>query len=165
MEGIIKQEFLLATTLATDATEDEVNDICDNFTDKLGHKDRQHKLSVVLPPTRSRSPVTVQEWVAALPDHAEEEEEKDDIGDDKEETEDHESVKNEADNEPETDTLHLGAEAGYIQPQNVAKLLLASRYGTKHTNSGSTSDKRGQFQHSDTAASLRSNLSALSTAR
>ena len=42
-----------------------------SVTKEIREKDRQHKLSVVLPSGRSRSPVTVQEWVAALPDHAE----------------------------------------------------------------------------------------------
>ena len=61
----------------------------------------QHKLSVVIPSQhkRARSPVTVQEWVAALPDHNEEEEGEDDS------------------------QLVLGAEAGY-ESSNMAKLLL-----------------------------------------
>ena len=67
-------------------------------------KDRQHKLSVVLPPARSRSPVTVQEWVAALPDHAEDEHE---IYFNKEEKD---SESEESEDERERDMFTLGAE-------------------------------------------------------
>jgi len=162
MNDVKKQVFNLSTDIVTDNLDDEVNDISDTVTKERGCADRQHKLSVVLPPTRSRSPVTVQEWVAALPDHAEEDEDKHEVSDDNEETDECETGSTE--DEHETDNLSLGAEAGYIQPQNAAKLLLAGRYKTKNaTGQASTSDKRGQFQHSDTAASLRSNLSVLSS--
>ena len=156
MEDLIKsskQRFILATDIANDNLDVEVTDICDQLDTDIGSRDRQHKLSVVLPQTRSRSPVTVQEWVAALPDQAEEKEEKEQI-----------DKFNENDGY-ETDTLSLGAEAGYIQPQNAAKLLLANKYKTNQPPSGAISDKRRQFQHSDTAASLKSNLSVLSTSR
>lgn len=104
----------------------------------------QHKLSVVIPSQhkRARSPVTVQEWVAALPDHNEEEEER---GEEEEGEDDSQLV--------------LGAEAGY-ESSNMAKLLL-------QRNKSSRCPAR-QLQHADTASSLRShasNLSHLSVSR
>ena len=156
MEDIRKRnkQDLLATDIGTDNLDDEVTHIYDKL-EEFDHEENNGKdrLSVGSPANISRSPVTVQEWVAALPDQAEEKEEKEQI-----------DKFNENDGY-ETDTLSLGAEAGYIQPQNAAKLLLANKYKTNQPPSGAISDKRRQFQHSDTAASLKSNLSVLSTSR
>ena len=110
-----------------------------------GEERSAHKLSVVIPTKhkRARSPVTVQEWVAALPDHNEEEE---DRGEEEEGEDDSQLV--------------LGAEAGY-ETSNMAKLLL-------QRNKGGSRVQGRQLQHTDTASSLRSqssNLSHLSVSR
>ena len=97
MEDLGRQKFVLAESIVDDDLDDEVNDVCETLPPETMRRDRQHKLSVVLPPARSRSPVTVQEWVAALPDHAEEDREKD-------------STSDESEDEEETDTFTLGAE-------------------------------------------------------
>ena len=115
MEDLIKsskQRFILATDIANDNLDVEVTDICDQLDTDIGSRDRQHKLSVVLPQTRSRSPVTVQEWVAALPDHAEEEDEKDESETENGGNDEYESE--ESEDEQETDTLILGAEGAII---------------------------------------------------
>ena len=110
-----------------------------------GEERSAHKLSVVIPTKhkRARSPVTVQEWVAALPDHNEEEEDRGEV------------------EEGEDDSqLVLGAEAGY-ETSNMAKLLL-------QRNKGGSRVQGRQLQHTDTASSLRSqasNLSHLSVSR
>ena len=93
MEDPGRQKFVLAESIV----DDEVNDVCEYLPPETRRRDRQHKLSVVLPPARSRSPVTVQEWVAALPDHAEEDREND-------------STSDESEDAQENDTLTLGAE-------------------------------------------------------
>eukprot|EP00090_Calanus_glacialis_P041297 TRINITY_DN7270_c0_g1_i2.p1 TRINITY_DN7270_c0_g1~~TRINITY_DN7270_c0_g1_i2.p1 ORF type:complete len:377 (-),score=100.73 TRINITY_DN7270_c0_g1_i2:249-1379(-) len=136
-------EFLISTDALSDNP--EVNDLHQENIDT----DKQHKLNVLLPPTRSRSPVTVQEWVASLPDPADEEDE---------------YSSEESDDQEDGDTFTLGAEAGFIQPQNASKPHPAYENKVKLTNSltGTNSDKRRLFQHSDTAASFRSNFSTLS---
>ena len=105
-----------------------------------GEERSAHKLSVVIPTKhkRARSPVTVQEWVAALPDHNEEEEDRGEV------------------EEGEDDSqLVLGAEAGY-ETSNVAKLLMQ-----RNNKAGARSLPR-QLQHTDTATSFRSHSSHLS---
>ena len=104
-----------------------------------GEERSSHKLSVVMPSNhkRARSPVTVQEWVAALPDHNEEEE---DRGEEEEGEDDSQLV--------------LGAEAGY-ESSNMAKLLL-------QRNKSNNRVQPRQLQHTDTATSLRSHASSLS---
>ena len=79
---------------------------------EIREKDRQHKLSVVLPSGRSRSPVTVQEWVAALPDHAEDGFEKNmhDIKIDSGDETDSLSAEDSDNEEEKEDTFTLGAE-------------------------------------------------------
>ena len=110
---------------------------------------------------RARSPVTVQEWVAALPD-----------------TDSNDNDANEDDNSNDNDDndLALGAEAGFTPPHqtlhhpsnNVAKLLLQRNNSHHHR----TVEKHQQhqhpvrtLQHTDTAASFKSNISHLSTSR
>ena len=87
-------EFLISTDADSDNL--EVNDLDQENIDS----DKQHKLNVLLPPTRSRSPVTVQEWVASLPDPADEEDE---------------YSSEESDEDEDGDTFTLGAE-GNIDP-------------------------------------------------
>ena len=82
MENRTRKKFVLAKEEPDKSLDDEVNDLDGNVAKETIRKDRQHKLSVVLPPVRSRSPVTVQECLAALPDHAEETDEKDDTEND-----------------------------------------------------------------------------------
>ena len=102
---------------------------------------------------RARSPVTVQEWVAALPDNGNDVDNKDD------------DVDEAVEDVGETD-LVLGAEAGYaggnLITSNVAKMLLQ-----RHTAAVPGQPRHLQhsrpLQHSDTAASFRSNLSHLSS--
>ena len=112
MENRTRKEFVLATEKPDESLDDEVNDLVEKETMR---KDRQHKLSVVLPPVRSRSPVTVQEWVAALPDHTEEENEKDDTENDNSDKEDSQSE--ESEDEQERDTFTLGAEGNISKSQ------------------------------------------------
>ena len=83
----------VAFLISTDAVSDnlEVNDL---HQENIG-SDKQHKLNVLLPPIRSRSPLTVQEWVASLPDPAEEEDE---------------YSSEESDDQEDGDTFTLGAE-------------------------------------------------------
>ena len=98
---------------------------------------------------RARSPVTVQEWIAALPDT--------DTTEDTEETERGLSLVRRQNTESslaEESDLVLGAEAGYSSGGQVAKLMLQRNNGPKRT-----------LQHSDTAASFRSNISHLSSSR
>ena len=109
----------------------------------------RHKLSVVMPSqhTRARSPVTVQEWVAALPDNNQE---------DRAEEEEGEQVVEEVEGQGLDDSqLVLGAEAGY-ETSNVAKLLMQ-----RNNKTGARSLPR-QLQHTDTATSFRSHSSHLS---
>ena len=65
-------------------------------------------LAVLCTDTRSKSPVTVQEWVAALPDHAEEEHEKYFNKEGKE------SDSEESEDEQESDMFSLGAEGNEL---------------------------------------------------
>ena len=119
----------------------------------------RHSLSVavVSQHTRARSPVTVQEWVAALPDtnnqhtgdqEEDDEEEKDEDQEDEDQEEDEQGL--------DDGQLVLGAEAGY-ETNNVAKLLMQRN----NNKSGARSLPR-QLQHTDTAASFRSHSSHLS---
>lgn len=112
----------------------------------------RHKLSVVVPSqhTRARSPVTVQEWVAALPDHNQ------DHRGDEEEKEQEEQEAQEEEQGLDDSHLVLGAEAGY-ETSNVAKLLMQRN----NTKTGARCLPR-QLQHSDTATSFRSHSSHLS---
>ena len=57
----------------------------------------KNKLDVLLPPARSRSPVTVQDWIASLPDKIRDEEGE-------------ESSSESSDDDEVRDTLILGAE-------------------------------------------------------
>ena len=113
----------------------------------------RQKLSLVVPsqPSRARSPVTVQEWVASLPDnnldHRGHEEEKE-----LEELEEEEQEEQGLDDSQ----LALGAEAGY-ETTNVAKLLMQRN----NTKTGARCPPR-QLQHTDTATSFRSHSSHLS---
>jgi len=92
-------------------------------------------LRVVFPQTRSKSPVTVQEWVAALPDGSQDREEEE-----RDHTED--CI------EEETDNLTLGAEAGGFAESR--KLFVC----------GNGRNKRGAvLHHTDTMASVQSDLS------
>ena len=117
MENRTRKEFVLATEKADESLDDEVNDLVDNFAKETMRKDRQHKLSVVLPPVRSRSPVTVQEWVAALPDYAEEENEKDY---DENDTNDEEvNQSEESEDQEESDTFTLGTEGNITKSQSI----------------------------------------------
>ena len=106
----------------------------------------RQKLSVVIPSQnkRARSPVTVQEWVAALPDHNEEEEERED------------EDKEDLDHGLEESQLVLGAEAGY-ETNNMAKLLLQ-----RNNTRGMGVRLPRQLHHSDTSTSFRSHVSNLS---
>ena len=110
----------------------------------------RHKLSVVVPSqhSRARSPVTVQEWVAALPDNNQETR-----GDEEEKEEEQEGEEEQGLDDSQ---LVLGAEAGY-ETSNVAKLLLQRN----NTKTGARCLPR-QLQHSDTATSFRSHSSHLS---
>lgn len=143
-------------------------------SNRTKHQINSHKLSVVKPKAqvrkvkkkdflkfprqvikRARSPVTVQEWVAALPDADTE------TPEDTEEERGLSLVRRqntEASLADEAD-LVLGAEAGYTSASGgqVAKLML-------QRNNGRPAAKR-TLQHSDTAASFRSNISHLSTSR
>ena len=113
----------------------------------------RQKLSLVVPsqPSRARSPVTVQEWVASLPDNnldhrgGEEEKELEEL----EEAEEEEQGLDDS-------QLALGAEAGY-ETTNVAKLLMQRN----NTKTGARCPPR-QLQHTDTATSFRSHSSHLS---
>ena len=92
---------------------------------------------------RARSPVTVTEWVAALPDT--------EPADNDTANDDDDIIDNDADND-----MVLGAEAGMATHGNtVAKLLL------QRNNSNHHSPRK--LQHSDTASSLRSTMSHLSS--
>ena len=113
----------------------------------------RNKLSVVIPSQnkRARSPVTVQEWVAALPDHTEQEEDRE------EEENREEEEKEDLDQGLDDSQLMLGAEAGY-ETSNMAKLLL-------QRNNNNSSNRRSmprQLQHADTSTSFRSHVSNLS---
>ena len=116
----------------------------------------RQKLSLVVPsqPSRARSPVTVQEWVASLPDnnldHRVDEEEKE-----LEELEELEEAEEEEQGLDDSQ-LALGAEAGY-ETTNVAKLLMQRN----NTKTGARCPPR-QLQHTDTATSFRSHSSHLS---
>ena len=114
----------------------------------VGREERtsRQKLSVVIPTQnkRARSPVTVQEWVAALPDHNEEEEEREDEN------------KEDLDHGLEESQLVLGAEAGY-ETNNMAKLLLQ-----RNNTRGMGVRLPRQLHHSDTSTSFRSHVSNLS---
>ena len=113
-------------------------------------KPGRQKLSVVMPSqhTRARSPVTVQEWVAALPDNNQ--------GDRAEEEQEEEQEEQEEQEQGLDDSqLVLGAEAGY-ETSNVAKLLMQ-----RNNKAGARSLPR-QLQHTDTATSFRSHSSHLS---
>jgi len=94
---------------------------------------------------RSRSPVSVHEWVAALPDISKD-------------TEAEYSRPEERDNDiAEDDNLTLGAEAGgYCTPgvKNAGQLIF-----NKNNKSGRA---RGTLQHSDTSNSLKSDVSVSS---
>ena len=113
----------------------------------------RHKLSVAVPSqhSRARSPVTVQEWVAALPDnnqqHQGEEDEKEE-----------EKEEQEVEEEEGLDDSHLvlGAEAGY-ETSNVAKLKMQ-----RNNNKTGARCLPRQLQHTDTATSFRSHSSHLS---
>ena len=117
----------------------------------------RQKVSLAVPSqhSRARSPVTVQEWVAALPDNNQQQQ-----GDEKEEEEQVEQEVEEEEEEEEgldDSQLMLGAEAGY-ETSNVAKLLM-------QRNNDKTGGARGlprQLQHTDTATSFRSHSSHLS---
>jgi len=97
---------------------------------------------------RSRSPVSVQEWVAALPDISKD-------------TESEESRAEERDNDiAEDDNLTLGAEAGGYYTaappvKNVGQLIF-------NKNNKSARATRGTLQHSDTSTSLKSDVSVSS---
>ena len=117
MENRTRKKFVLAKEEPDKSLDDEVNDLDGNVAKETIRKDRQHKLSVVLPPVRSRSPVTVQEWVAALPDHAEEENEKDYDENDTNNEEDYQSE--ESEDEEERDTFTLGAEGNITKSQSI----------------------------------------------
>ena len=92
LETSSRLEFLISTDLTIDNTDDEIKDAYEETI----NNDKKYKLNIVLPQPRSRSPVTVQEWVASLPDHAEDEDDED-------------SSENE-DDEEARDTFTLGAE-------------------------------------------------------
>ena len=92
LETSSRLEFLISTDLTINNIDDEVKDA---YEDTINN-DKKYKLNIVLPLPRSRSPVTVQEWVASLPDHAEDEDDED-------------SSENE-DDEEARDTFTLGAE-------------------------------------------------------
>ena len=126
MENRTRKKFVLATEKADESLDDEVNVLVDNFAKETMRNDRQHKLSVVLPPVRSRSPVTVQEWVAALPDHAEEENEKDDAENDNSDEEDSQSE--ESEDELDRDTFTLGAEGNITKSKSIPILFSFSSW-------------------------------------
>ena len=117
----------------------------------------RHKLSVAVPSqhSRARSPVTVQEWVAALPDNNQQHQ-----GDEKEQEQEEQELEEEGEVEGLDDSqLVLGAEAGYeagYETNNVAKLMMQ-----RNNKTGSRCLPR-QLQHTDTATSFRSHSSHLS---
>ena len=92
-----KVEFLISKELPTGNTDDEVK----NVDEETICNDKKYKLNIVPPPPRSRSPVTVQEWIASLPDHAETN------NDDEDSSEDEDDVE-------ARDTFTLGAEGKRI---------------------------------------------------
>ena len=92
LETSSRLEFVISTDLTIDNTDDEIKDAYEETI----NNDKKYKLNIVLPQPRVRSPVTVQEWVASLPDHAEDEDDED-------------SSENEDDEEAK-DTFTLGAE-------------------------------------------------------
>jgi len=98
---------------------------------------KRSKLTVISSTTRSKSPITVQEWVAALPDESQEK-----CEEDKKEVE--ATVE-------DNDNLNLGAEAGGY---------------TESTDSGlgrPSNVRLGMLQHSDTLTSVLSDMSQAST--
>ena len=99
---------------------------------------------------RARSPVTVQEWVAALPDTDTE------APDDEDGPRDLVTERRDSCHERDEADLVLGAEAGYSQGSGVAKLMLQRNNGRPAART---------LQHSDTAVSFRSNISHLSVSR
>lgn len=92
--------------------------------------------------SRSRSPVTVQEWVAALPTH--------ESHTDEDHGEDHHRDTDEDQDKPEpSDQIRLGEEASYFVPggvKNFGQLLLQKN----------NKSIRSPLQHSDTMTSLKS---------
>ena len=117
MENQTRKTFVLTSEEVNENLDVEVNDLDENVAKVTIRKDRQHRLSVVLPHVRSRSPVTVQEWVATLPDHAEEENEKDDAENDNSDEENSQSE--ESEDEQERDTFTLGAEGNISKSQSI----------------------------------------------
>jgi len=127
-------------TEAVEEEEDEENeDIieADIVTSSSGH------LNVTpVEQSRSRSPVTVQEWVAALPpleSHSDEDHGEDHQGDSDEDEDKHEP----------SDHIRLGEEASYFVPdgvKNFGQLLLQKN----------NKNIRSSLQHSDTMTSLKS---------
>eukprot|EP00092_Neocalanus_flemingeri_P009613 GFUD01010347.1.p1 GENE.GFUD01010347.1~~GFUD01010347.1.p1 ORF type:complete len:492 (+),score=156.69 GFUD01010347.1:51-1526(+) len=100
------------------------------------------KLRVMFSPAKSKSPATVQEWVAALPESSEDRGEED------------KHVGGEVTAE-ENDNLTLGAEAGGFNESGGLGKFLEEETKT---------NKRGTIlQHADTVASFRSDLSQKST--
>ena len=96
----------------------------------------------------------MQEWVAALPDTETESQE---------EAEEERGLslvrrQNTESSLADEAELVLGAEAGYSTGGQVAKMLL-------QRNNGRPAAAKRPLQHSDTAASFRSNVSHLSVAR
>jgi len=107
--------------------------------------------------SRPRSPVTVDEWVAALP----EPDDQTDLNNQKNSDNENEDVFT-WDEMPhhqvlQTEILGLGAEAGYLHTQNAAKLIWEKR---QRLCSGS--ERRRLLQHSDTTTSLQSENSNFS---
>ena len=88
-----KVEFQISKELAPDKPDDEVKEI----DEETICNDKKFKLNIVPQPPRSRSPVTVQEWIASLPDNA------DNDYDDEDSSEDEDDVE-------ARDTFTLGAE-------------------------------------------------------
>jgi len=127
-------------TEAVEEEEDEENeDIieADIVTSSSGH------LNVTpVEQSRSRSPVTVQEWVAALPpleSHSDDDHGEDQHGDTDEDEDKHEP----------SDHIRLGEEASYFVPEgvkNFGQLLLQKN----------NKNIRSSLQHSDTMTSLKS---------
>jgi len=107
---------------------------------------------------RPRSPVTVDEWVAALPEpnnHTSLGSQKNSDIDDDDDNFAWEEKPSHHHQEP--DILGLGAEAGYLHTQNAAKLLW-----DKREKLCSLPERRKLLQHSDTTTSLQSENSNFS---
>lgn len=110
------------------------------------HKASRNNLGVNFEPSRRRSPVTVQEWVATLPDQGNEEQEE----------EDQEIFDN-------NERLRaVGEKAGSLdEPQRIAELLLNKTEKSKRN--GWSNPRRAILQHSETLTSVGSEQSQYST--